>query len=97
MKMTKVSMAVAKIQKAIDELEKAIITKDTKVLSVSSVSQLSKFKKTFSNILTIIKSDNLPPKNERVIGISRIIVDQWPFDLELGSIIIDAEQAYKEI
>lgn len=97
MKMTKVKKAVVKIQKAIDELEKAIITQDIKVLSVSSVSQLTKFKETFSNILTIIKSDNLPPKNERVIGISSVIVDQWPFDLELGVIIIDAEQAYKEI
>lgn len=97
MKMTKVKKAVVKIQKAIDELEKAIITQDIKVLSVSSVSQLTKFKETFSNILMIIKSDNLPPKNERVIGISRVIVDQWPFDLELGIIIIDAEQAYKEI
>lgn len=97
MKMTKVNKAVAKIQKAIDELEKAITTKDIKVLSVSSVSQLSKFKETFSIILTIIKSDNLPPKDERFIGISRVVIDQWPFDLELGSIIIDAEQAYMEI
>lgn len=97
MKMTKVNKAVAKIQKAIDELEKAIINNDIKVLSVSSAPQLSKFKETLSIILTIIKSDNLPPKNERVIGISRVIVDQWPCDLELGSILIDAEQAYKEI
>ena len=97
MKMTKVNKAVAKIQKAIGELDKAIITKDTKVLSVSSVSQLSKFKEVFFVILETIKSDDIPPKNEWIISISRIIVDQWPFYLELGNIIIDAEQAYKEI
>ena len=97
MKMTKVNKAVSKIQKAIDELDKAIITKDIKVLSVSSLSQLSKFKESFSIILSIVKSNNIPARNERVISMSRVIVDQWPFDLELGGIIIDAEQAYKEI
>lgn len=95
--MKNANKAVAKIQKAIDELEEAIITNDMKVLSLSSITQLSKFKETFSTMLKIIKSGNIPPKNERVLGIARVIVDQWPFNLELGSIIIDAEQAYKEI
>ncbi|MEB6222036.1 hypothetical protein [Pantoea anthophila] len=97
MKMTKVNRAVAKIQKAIDEIDEAVVTNDIKVLSAISASQLSKFKESLSIVLTIIKSDNIPPKKERVIGISRVIVDQWPFDLELGNIIIEAEQAYKEI
>ncbi|MBW1212753.1 hypothetical protein KYI92_00045 [Pantoea allii] len=95
--MTKLNKAVAKIQKAIDELEKAILTKDKKVLSVSSINQLSKFKESFITVLSLIQSDNIPPKNERVLGIARVIADQWPFNLELGSIIIDAEQAYKDI
>lgn len=95
--MTKLNKAVAKIQKAIDELEKAILTKDKKVLSVSSINQLSKFKESFITVLRLIQSGNIPPKNERVLGIARVIADQWAFNLELGSIIIDAEQSYKEI
>ncbi|MCU5771740.1 hypothetical protein N5923_08800 [Erwiniaceae bacterium BAC15a-03b] len=89
--------AVAKIQNAIDKLEEVILIKDIKVLSVSSVSQLSKFKETFSIVLKVIKSGNIPPKNERILGITKIIVDQWPYDIELGGIIIDAEEAYREI
>ncbi|MGX9239600.1 hypothetical protein [Pantoea ananatis] len=95
--MTKLNKAVAKIQKAVDELEKTILTKDEKVLSVSSINQLSKFKESFLTVLRLIQSDNIPPRNERFLGIARVIVEQWPFNLELGSIIIDAEQAYKEI
>lgn len=95
--MKNINKAVAKIRKAIDELEKAILTKDMNVLSVSSITQLSKFKETFSTILEIIKSGNIPPKNERILGIARVIVDQWPYDLELGGVILDAEEAYRDI
>lgn len=97
MKMKNINKAVVKIQKAIDELEKAILTKDMKVISVSSITQLSKFKETFYIVLEIIKSGNIPPKNERNLGITRVIVDQWPYNLELGAIILDAEEAYREI
>lgn len=51
----------------------------------------------FEITLQKVLSDSIPPKNERTLGIVHLIADQWPFDLELGSIIIDAEQAYKEI
>jgi hypothetical protein len=95
--MTKLNKAVAKIQKAIDEPDKAILTKDENVLSVSSINQLSKFKESFLTVLRLIQSDNTPPKNERVLGIARVVADQWPFNFELGSIIIDVEQDYKEI
>lgn len=97
MKMKNVNKAVLKIQKAIDELEKAILTKDMKVISVSSITQLTKFKDAFSIALAIIKSGNIPPKNERILGIARVIVDQWPYNLELGGILLDAEEAYREI
>ncbi|WP_168395647.1 hypothetical protein [Erwinia amylovora] len=97
MKMKNVNKAVVKIQKAIDELEKAILTKDMKVISVSSITQLTKFKDTFSIALAIIKSGNIPPQNERILGIARVIVDQWPYNLELGDILLDAEEAYREI
>lgn len=95
--MTKLNKAVAKIQKAIDELDKAILTKDENVLSVSSINQLSKFKESFLTVLRLIQSDNTPPKNERVLGIARVVAEQWPFNFELGSIIIDVEQDHKEI
>lgn len=97
MNMKKINNVAEKIKKAMDELDKAIVTKDKKIFSVSSECQLNKFKVSFSIVLKILASGSLPPKSERDLGISRVIIDQWPCNLELGGILLDAEEAYKEI
>lgn len=64
---------------------------------MSSPEQISRFIKVFEITLQKIASDTVPSKNERALGIANIVADQWPFDLELGSLVIEAEHAYKEI
>ncbi|WP_034912087.1 hypothetical protein [Erwinia sp. 9145] len=89
--------AIFKLKKAINELNKVLAGNNINVLAISSHQQIGEFIKVFEITLQKILSDSIPPKNERTLGIAHLIADQWPFDLELGSIIIDAEQAYKEI
>lgn len=81
----------------IQEIDNAIIKNDIAVLSASSVKQLTSFKEVFLDVLGKIKNDNVPPKQERNIGISKIIIDQWPFSLALGILIIRAENSYKNM
>ncbi|MGC0796111.1 hypothetical protein WKG85_12490 [Pantoea agglomerans] len=87
----------AKINKAIEEIDHAILSNDKVILSVTSEEQLKAFKLTFNNVLEIINSDRLPSKSERSMGIARIIIDQWPYNIQLGISIIDAENAFKEL
>lgn len=87
----------AKINKAIEDIDHAILSNDKVILSVTSEEQLKAFKLTFNNVLEIINSDRLPSKSERSMGIARIIIDQWPYNIQLGISIIDAENAFKEL
>ncbi|WP_313128963.1 hypothetical protein [Pseudescherichia vulneris] len=68
-----------------------------KVLSVSLPEQISQFIKIFKNLLNQLVTGDIPPKNERDLGMARIVIDEWPCELKLGGMIIDAEQAYKNI
>jgi hypothetical protein len=45
----------------------------------------------------MIASGNIPHNSNRELGLARVIVDQWTENLELGLLIIDAEQAYKNL
>lgn len=97
MNMNNKDRAVAKIKRVINELELVLTTKNMDVLSVSSSEQISKFIEIFELTLNVIITDNIPPRNNRTLGIARVVIDQWPFELALGGLIIEAEQAYKEI
>lgn len=88
--------ALLKVNKAIEELDKAILTGNEDIMSVTSSAQLNSFKDKLLKVACEIESDNLRKKSERNLGISRVIVDQWPFDLQLGLLLIEAEQAYKD-
>jgi single-stranded DNA-specific DHH superfamily exonuclease len=89
--------AIAKIKRVINELELVLVTKDMDVLSVSSSEQIYKFLEVFEATLNKIVTDNIPPKSNRILGIAKVVIEQWPFELALGGLIIEAEQAYREI
>lgn len=74
-----------------------LVRGDMKVLSVSLPEQISQFIKIFKNLLNQLVTGDIPPKNERDLGMARIVIDEWPYELKLGGMIIDAEQAYKNI
>jgi len=95
--MHKKDIAIVKIKYLINELELVLDRGDMKVLSVSSPEQISQFIYIFKNSLNQLVTGNIPPKDKRALGMARIVIDQWPFELKLGGMIIDAEQAYKNI
>jgi hypothetical protein len=64
---------------------------------VTTVEQLEKFKMCLLQALNLISMDDVPEKNKRELGMAGVVVDQWPFDLELGLLIVEAEQAYKSL
>lgn len=61
---------------------------------VSSETQLRLIKDKLLSMQTQVESDNLPSRQERIRGIGRMVADSWPFDSELGSVLIDVEQSY---
>ncbi|MFP1756890.1 hypothetical protein [Lonsdalea quercina] len=95
--MTKKDNLLKKIGKIINELDEVINYKNDSIKDFSSVEQMRLFKKTFLSIVDEIENGQIPPKNERNIGIARVVIDQWPFDFYLGEWLIEAEEIYKEI
>ncbi|WP_116828586.1 hypothetical protein [Pseudomonas syringae] len=83
------------IIRAIECINEAIKLADANVLAVTTVSQLEHFKQKLEVALDLIAQNDLPEKQNRDLGISRVIVDQWPYDSKLGVIIVEAEQAFK--
>ncbi len=83
------------IIRAIECINEAIKLADANVLALTTVSQLEHFKQKLEVALDLIAQNDLPEKQNRDLGISRVIVDQWPYDSELGVIIVEAEQAFK--
>ncbi|MCJ2374204.1 hypothetical protein [Pseudomonas sp. RGM 3321] len=83
------------IIRAIECINEAIKLADANVLALTTVSQLEHFKQKLEVALDLIAQNDLPEKQNRDLGISRVIVDQWPYDSKLGVIIVEAEQAFK--
>ncbi|RMO87992.1 hypothetical protein ALQ32_02627 [Pseudomonas syringae pv. tagetis] len=84
-----------KIIHAIKCINEAINLAYPNVLAFTTVSQLEHFKQKLQVVLDLIAQNDLPEKQNRDLGISRVIVDQWPYDSKLGVIIVEAEQAFK--
>ncbi|MDE9542944.1 hypothetical protein [Xenorhabdus bovienii] len=93
----KINNSLEKINYAIKEIDIAISVYDSSFNSFTTLEQLNLFKTKLLRVLDDINLGKLPQKTERNLGISRIIVDQWPFDNILGGLIIEAEQVYKNI
>ncbi|WP_122282790.1 hypothetical protein [Pseudomonas syringae group genomosp. 3] len=84
-----------KIIHAIKCINEAINLADPNVLAFATVSQLDHFKQKLQVVLDLIAQNDLPEKQNRDPGISRVIVDQWRYDSKLGLIIVEAEKAFK--
>ncbi|WP_387468511.1 hypothetical protein [Photorhabdus sp. RM323S] len=93
----KINNSLEKINYAIKEIDIAISAYDSSFNYFTTLEQLNFFKTKLLRALDDINLGALPQKTERNLGISRIIVDQWPFDNILGGLIIEAEQVYKNI
>jgi hypothetical protein len=57
--------------------------------------QLGTCRETLRGYLEAIEKDALPPRRERGEGLGRIVMDSWPFDLDLGNLVLQAERAWR--
>ncbi|WP_133753052.1 hypothetical protein [Pseudomonas sp. LP_7_YM] len=88
---------IKKIRLAISALEVSIVEGNEALRGIISAERLLEFKSVFNEVLSLLSQNTLPPKSHRHLGIAHIVVDQWPINLELGEILIDAEQSYVEL
>lgn len=56
--------------------------------------QLVNIREEMQAIVEVLRSGNLPQKANRVSGIRRMIVDEWPTDSQLGNQLLDALSGY---
>jgi hypothetical protein len=61
---------------------------------VSNARQLAAFRSSLESMKHQIDSGAMPPRAERLTGMGRVIADSWPFNSELGALILEAEQRY---
>ena len=57
--------------------------------------QLGTCRETLRGYLEAIERGELPPRRERGEGLGRIVMDSWPFDLDLGNLVLQAERAWR--
>jgi hypothetical protein len=57
--------------------------------------QLGTCRATLQGYLAALERDALPPKRERDEDLCRMILDDWPYDLPLGTAILQAERAWR--
>jgi hypothetical protein len=57
--------------------------------------QLGTCRETLRGYLEAIDRGELPPRRERGEGLGRIVMDSWPFDLDLGNLVLQAERAWR--
>ncbi len=57
--------------------------------------QLGTCRETLRRYLDAIETGVLPPRRDRAEGLGRIVMDSWPFDLDLGNLVLQAERAWR--
>lgn len=59
--------------------------------------ELGACRETLRGYLDAIDRGALPPRRERGEGLCRIVMDSWPFDLDLGNLVLQAERAWRNV
>lgn len=57
--------------------------------------ELGTCRETLRGYLDAIDKGVLPPRRDRGEGLGRIVMDSWPFDLDLGNLVLQAERAWR--
>ena len=89
--------AVRKIEMAIQAITEEIMRNKNNALLFTTNEQLEQFKAVLDTTLNKINLGGVPDKNDRNLGLARIIADQWLYEFGLGIKIVEAEQAYKDL
>ena len=45
--------------------------------------------------LVALERGPLPPRRERGEGLGKLVADAWPYDLPLGTLVLQAERAWR--
>jgi len=64
---------------------------------VGNEAQLTGFRHTLKSVQQRLESGNIPSKQHRYLGMGRVILDSWPFNNDLGRLILKAENAYRNL
>lgn len=57
--------------------------------------QLGTARDTLRGYLEGLERDALPPRRDRGEGLGRLVLDAWPYDLPLASLVLQAERAWR--
>ena len=61
---------------------------------MSSTAQLTFIRGQLAQMAEQLSSPPLPPRQQRLRGVGRVIAESWPFDSPLASEIMEAERLY---
>ena len=86
---------LGKLRKIISKLEEIQFEKNSSINEFSSSEQIKSFKEKLLSIENDVANGNIPPANERTLGIAKVVVDQWPFDFYLSEWLVEIEYLYK--
>ncbi|MFH8608422.1 hypothetical protein ACH4D5_13170 [Streptomyces sp. NPDC018029] len=94
-------MSESAVQKALAVSERALSGIDEELArhaagrgSVSNPGQLAALRAQLLQVVQQLAAPPLPPKDQRLRGIGRVIADSWPYDNPLGGMILEAERLY---
>jgi hypothetical protein len=60
-----------------------------------SAEHLGTARDTLRGYLEALEHDALPPRRDRGEGLGRLVLDAWPYDLPLASLVLQAERAWR--
>ena len=96
--MNRSETAKQKIEAAIRAIDCALTERTQAIFEITTAAQLIRFKAELLKALHLILRAEIPELiSHRKLGMARVITDQWPYNLRLGLIIIEAEQAFEAI
>ncbi|HEX8587716.1 hypothetical protein [Pseudomonas sp.] len=96
--MSRNETAKQKIEAAIRAIDCALPERTQAIVEITTADQLIRFKAELLKALHLISGGEIPELiSHRKLGMARVITDQWPYNLRLGLIIIEAEQAFEAI
>jgi hypothetical protein len=57
--------------------------------------QLGAVREGLRSYLTALDGGPLPPRRDRGEGLGKLVADSWPYDLQLSTLVIQAERAWR--
>ncbi len=79
------------VQSALDAIERELASPRPQICAAD----LGHCRETLRGYLDAIDRRTLPPRRERGEGLGKLVQDGWPYDLQLATLVIQAERAWR--